>query len=181
MLLVVIAALSLVFNQFYIQQLVEQKNVLQQSRKKTEKVKMILTQENNLKKQISSFNKTKSKNKAFLTSNSPSTAASELQNVLKRLIATYSNSRILTMKPFPVVEHKDFSEASLEIRIKDIGHNGLKNVLYRIENHAPVMLVKELDIKRTQYRFKSVVKNQIKKDKLEAVIVVSGFYRELPR
>lgn len=162
----------------YLEQLISLNNEIELKKKKNAKINSILANEKGLRIKIQQQKNSNNKNKIFLTSNDSATAASDLQNYLKKLIATYSNAKILTIKPYPVLEHDEYSEASLEIRIKDIGHEGLHNVLYRIENNAPVLLIKELDIKLTQLRFKSVVTSKDKQEKLAVTMVVSGFYRE---
>ncbi|MCP3849232.1 MAG: hypothetical protein GY694_03175, partial [Gammaproteobacteria bacterium] len=98
----------------------------------------------------------------------------------KNLISRQSKARILAIKPYPVTKYDNYSETSLEIRFKDINHRDLHKVLFMIENRSPVLLIKELDIKRDQLKYKTVVDTKDAAAKLNVTMVVSGFYRELP-
>lgn len=161
----------------YLEQLSRLKSEIEFKKKSNAKIDSILAHEKDLKDKIERQRYANKKNVIFLTSSKSTTAASELQNDLKKLIATHSNAKILTIKPYPVVEYEHYSETSLEIRIKDISHEGLHNVLYRIENNAPVLQMKELDIKLTQLRYKSLVEQNSELENLAVTMVVSGFFR----
>lgn len=167
-----------IFDKFYIDHLISAQQQIELKQKKLVKVNSILAKEKELNKLIKQKNIKSQKNRLFLKNNIPSTASSELQNKLKKLIVAQSRARILTIKPYPVVEHDNYSETTLEIRMKDLKHQEIQKILYLIESEMPVLLIKELDIKRTQLRFKSVVKPKSNEEKLEVILVVSGFFKE---
>ena len=164
----------------YLDQLEILGSEIELKKKKNAKIDSILVDEKTLRTRIRQQQNLIRKNNIFLNSSDSTAAASELQNYIKKLIATNSKAKIQTIKPFPVFEHGNYSEASLEIRIRDIGHQGLQRILYMIENKSPVLLIKELDIKQTQLHFKSVVKPKDKEEKVSVTVVVSGFYRAKP-
>jgi len=164
----------------YLDQLLNFSYEMELMKKKNAKIDSILAEEKDLRDKITQQKYKNDKNKIFLNSNKSSTAASELQNYLKKLIAKNSKAKILAIKPFPIMEYDNYSEASLEIRIKDIVHKELHKVLFMIESKSPVLLIKELDIKRTQLQYKSLVNSKEKQPRLDVIIVVSGFFRELP-
>ncbi len=167
----------LLFSNIYLNQLFILDTDINLKLKKASKVESILSKEVELKAKISTQKKKLDKNKIFLTNSKPSTASTELQNKIKRLIASKSKAKILTIKPHPFVEFDNYTETSIEIRMKNIGHNGIKNIIYLIENSSPTLIIKELDIKRTQLRYKTLVKSKSSADKLEFILVVSAFFR----
>jgi len=168
------------FMQFvYLEKLLSLNNEIELKKKKNVKIDSILTGERDLREKIKHQKGINNKNKIFLNSKNSATAASELHNYLKRLIAKNSKAKILAIKPYPVLKYDNYSETSLEIRIKDIGHKELHKILFMIESKSPVLVIKELDIKRDQLKYKSVVKSKNSQAKLGVVMVVSGYYRDL--
>ncbi len=164
----------------YLEQLHNINYEIELKKKRNARVDSILASEKYFREIISQQKSINNKNKIFLNSKKSATAASELQNYLKRLIARHSKAKILAIKPYPVTNYDDYSETSLEIRIKDIGHKELHKVLFMIESRSPILLIKELDIKRDRLQYKSIVKLKDTAAKLTVTMVVSGFYRELP-
>jgi hypothetical protein len=180
-LLLIVLMVGYVFIKYvYLQQLNNLSLEIELKESKNAKVSSILANEKKLRNKISQQKIAINKNKIFLNSNKPVTATSELQNLIKNIIATHSAANILTIKPYPVRKHDDYSETSLEIRIKDIGHKELHKVLYMIESKAPLLFVNELDIRFTQRKYRSTSKSKKRLDRLGVIMVVSGFYRELP-
>lgn len=165
------------FSNIYLNQLFVLDTDINLKLKKISKVESILDKEAELKSKISIQKKKLDKNKIFLTNSKPSTASTELQNKIKNLIVSKSKAKILSIKTNPFVEFDHYTETSIEIRMKNIGHNGVKNIIYMIENSSPTLIIKELDIKRTQLRYKALVKTQGNVDKLEVILVVSAFFR----
>ncbi len=163
----------------YLEQLHNFNYEIELKKKRNARVDSILASENDLRSKIRQQKNINKKNKIFLNSKKPATAASELQNYLKQLISRQSKAKILAIKPYPVTKFDDYSETSLEIRIKDIDHKDLHKVLFMIENRKPVLLIKELDIKLGQLNLKSFVKSSGAAARLSVTMVVSGFYREL--
>ncbi len=164
----------------YVEKLRDFDLTLELKKKKSAKIDSILANESELREKIKQQNDINNRNKIFLNSKKPATAASELQNFLKTLISRQSKAKIIAIKPYPVTKYDNYSETSLEIRIKDINHQDLHKVLFMIENRSPALLIKELDIKRDQLQYKSVVESKDAAAKLNVTMVVSGFYRELP-
>jgi len=164
----------------YLEQLINLNHEMELMKKKNAKINSILASEKSLRDKIQQQKNTNNNNKVFLNSEKPPTAASELQNYLKKLIARNSKAKILAIKPYPVLKYDNYSETSLEIRLKDIGHKELYKILFFIESKSPVLLIKELDIKRNQLKYKSIVSSKDNQPKLDVTIVVSGFFRELP-
>lgn len=162
----------------YLEQLTRLSHDIELKKKKNGKIDSILVREKDIRVKINQRKSNIRRNKIFLTGGKAATAVSELQNKIKQLIAKNSKAKIQTIKPYPVLEYDDYAEASLEIRIKDIGHQGLHRVLYEIENHSPVLLIGELDIKLTQLRYTALVKEKEEPKKLAVTMVVSGFFRE---
>ena len=181
LLLVVFAAGYFAVRYLYLEQLFDFASEIEFKKKKIAKIESILNEEEDLDKKIKARKKMGGKNKVFLASYKHATAASELQNFLKRVIATHSNGKIVTIKPYPVIDHGNYSEASLEIRIRGIGHPGLHKVLYQIEANAPILLMKELDVKLNKLKYATLVKSKNSQEQLSVTMVVSGFYRELSR
>ena len=161
----------------YIDQLAEISKDLELVKVKNARVEQILGNEASLSKQFDTQRRLINREKLFLNGRSSEAASSELQNGLKRLITTHSRSKIQTIKPIPAVKMDDYSELSLEIRVRDLDHKGLQNLLYQIEAHSPVLVIKELDLKRTQLNYRPLVKQAGKKSGLEATFVVSGYFR----
>ncbi len=177
-LLVVLLTVFLLLNNVYVEMLVDMNNEVKLLNRKSAKIKSILAIENDLKEKVIQKKNIMKKGKLFLSNNNSTSAASELQNYLKKLITTYSNSKILTIKPYPVAQHDEYSEVSLEIRVKDITHKELQNVLYRIETKSPVLLVKELGIRKTKLQYKPLIKKSGNTDHLESIFVISGFFQD---
>lgn len=165
------------FKYVYINQIAVLIDEIEFTKKKTAKVNSIISNEKKLRQKIKIQKSNIQKNNIFLTNNDPATAASELQNYLKKLVATHSKAKILAIKPYPVLAHDEFFETTLEIRIKDISHKEIQKIIYFIEKRTPVLLLKELDIKRTQLRYKALVNSEKKQINLGLIMVVSGFFR----
>lgn len=181
LLLLVISGAYLLVQHVYLAQIKSLNSEIEFMKKKNAKIDSILSEEEDLDRKIKSRKKLSGKNKIFLVSSKHATAASELQNFLKRVIATHSKGKILTIKPYPVIEHDNYSEASLEIRIRGIGHQGLHKILYQIETNAPILVMKELDIKLNKLTYATLVKSKTEDQQLSVTMVVSGFYRDLSR
>ncbi len=169
---------GLVFAKYiYLNQITTFVDEIEFGKKKSAKVNTILADEKNLQRQIHQKKSQFKKDRIFLTNTNPANAASELQNYIKRLIATQSRAKILTIKPYPVLAHDDYYETSLEIRLKGIGHKDIQKILYMIESRSPVLLVKEIDIRRPQLQYKSLVPKETKEINFGVTMVVSGFFR----
>ena len=180
LLLIVLLGGYVFIKQVYLQQLSKLNYEIELKKKKNAKVNSILANEKELRDEIDQQKIAINKNIIFLNSNKPVTAASELQNYLKNIIGTHSNAKILTIKPYPAQEHADYSETSLEIRMKDIDHKELAKVLYVIESNDPLLFIKELDVKLIRRRFTSSVQSKNNRVKLGVIMVVNSFYRKLP-
>ena len=172
-----LSACFVFFNYLYLNQIQNSVKQIEFSKKKNAKIGTILTQQKQLQKEINQRRISIKSNRIFLINHNPANAASELQNYLKKLVATHSNAKILSIKPYPVLEHDGFYETSLELRLKGVEHKEIQKILYMIESRSPVVLVKEIDIKRAQIRFKTVLKQDKKKNVLGVNMVVSAFFR----
>jgi hypothetical protein len=168
----------LLFSNLYLSGLSELKSEIELSRKKTGKVDGILANEKKYQQEINKIKSEYKQSRNFLNSNQPSTASSEVQNKIKRIINSTSRAKIISLKPFPVIQHEGYSEVSVEIRMKDIGHKEIRKMLYAIESQLPLIIIKELDITRTQYSYKSILGAAAKdKNDLNVTLVASGFFR----
>jgi hypothetical protein len=165
------------WSRVYLDGLVQMESDIELNRKKAGRVSSILAKEAYYQKQIDESKRSYQKKRIFLQSGQASTASSELQNTVKQLINRYSHANILTIKPYPVVRHDDYSEVSVEIRMKDISHAEIQNVLYRIETQLPLILIKELEIVRAQLQYKALVPKTGYQNDLNLTLVVSGFFR----
>lgn len=163
----------------YLDQMVKLSHEIELQKRKNAKVDSILAGERELRIKINEQKSNIRRNKIFLSGRKSATAVSELQNKIKNLVSKNSKGKIQTIKPYPVLIYDDYSEASLEIRIKDISHQGLHRVLYEIESHSPVLLINELDIKLSQLRYSALVEEPDDSKKLAVTMVVSGFFRQL--
>ena len=167
-----------IFTNIYFEQLHVLDRSINLKKQKTAKLDSILSKEKELMAKINiQKNKLKS-SQIFLTNKIPSTASSELQNKIKRIISSQTRAKILTTKPYPSVKHENYTETSIEVRMKNIQHSGIQKILYKIENELPLLIIKELEIKRVQLRYKALVKSEGETDKLEVILVVSAFFRE---
>ena len=162
----------------YLEQMVKLSHEIELQKRKNAKVDSILAGERELRIKINEQKSNIRRNKIFLSGRKSATAVSELQNKIKNLVSKNSKGKIQTIKPYPVLIYDDYSEASLEIRIKDISHQGLHRVLYEIESHSPVLLINELDIKLSQLRYSALVEEKDENKKLAVTMVVSGFFRQ---
>lgn len=167
----------LLFNNVYLEGLMSIDKEIDLKLKKRDKIESILVKEKSLKEEINNYKKQIQKNKIFLSNNKASTASSELQNKLKRLISNQSKAKILTIKPYPVINHEGYSESSIELRMKGLGHVEVQNILYSIESGKPMLKIKELDIKRKRSRYKALINSKRNDKELEVTLVVSGYYR----
>ena len=61
--------------------------------------------------------------------------------------------------------------------MRGVKHNELKNILYQVESGFPLLMINRLDIKRSQLRYKPIIKMDNRADKLEVILVVSGFFQ----
>ena len=177
LLLAVVMGAYLLADRVYLSGLDQIKNEIEQKQRKSQKIVSILQKENEINAVIAQRQKSEKKQNIFLVSDKASTASSELQNKLKRLISTYSNAKILTIKPYPAVEHDRYMETSIEVRMRGVKHNELKNILYQVESGFPLLMINRLDIKRSQLRYKPIIKMDNRADKLEVILVVSGFFQ----
>ncbi len=165
------------FTNLYLDPLIELNDEITINKKKAAKVDSILANEKELKEKISNQKKLLDKYKIFLKNSKPATASSELQNKIKNLIVSYSKAKILTIKPFPLIKHEGYSETSIEIKLRKIKHEGLYKILYQIENNTPLLLITEIDIKKAQLRYKTLIKKQSAPVELDVTFMVSGFFR----
>ncbi len=147
------------------------------AKRKQAKIDSILAAEQDLMHQIAQQKSRLRKDQLFLVNSKPATAASELQNFIKNLVARHSRAKISTIKPYPVNEYDDYSETSLEIRLRDVNHEDLQRLLFQIENSTPVIVVKELDILVARRRYKAVTNAPKHKPGLGVTLVVSGFFK----
>jgi hypothetical protein len=162
----------------YLERLIEVGHEIELKKKKNAKINSILANEKDIRVKINQQKGNILRNKIFLSGGKAATAITELQNSIKLLVSKNSRARIETIKPYPVLQYDNYSEASLEIRIKDISHQGLLEVLYKIESNSPVLLINELNIKLSQVRYTTLVEEKEKTKKLAVTMVVSGFFRE---
>jgi hypothetical protein len=178
--LVVLLAISyLLFTNLYLSGLNELKSEIEINRKKAEKVDSILANEKLYQKKINEIKKKSSQAKNFLKSNQASTASSEIQNLIKGIISRNTKAKILTLKPYPAIQHEGYSEVSIEIRMREIGHEEIKNMLYKIESEQPLIIIKELEIGRAQQQYKSILgKTRSNENDLSITLVASAFYRD---
>ena len=169
-----------IFRYVYIEQLINLHQDIELKKRKNAKIDSILVRENELRIKINQQKSNIRSNRIFLSGAKSATAISELQNTVKVLIAKNSRAIVQTIKPYPVLKYEDYSEASIEIRVKDIGHQEIQRVLYSVESNSPVLLIKELDIKLTQLRYKALVEEEEEEKKLAVTMVISAFFREAP-
>ncbi len=178
-LLTLLAGGYLLVRYVYLEQLTSLSHELEVLKKKHAKIDSILVSEKELKKQIRELKVRTQKNKLFLNNKNSATAASELQNYIKRLVGTYSKAKISSIKPYPVKTYDDYSETSLEISLLEISHDDLHRLLYNIENNAPVVLVREIEIKLARRKYRPLVKSEVEPTRMGASMVVSSFFREV--
>ena len=168
----------LVLTNFYVKDLSQIENEISINRKKSGKVDAILSKEKFYQDKINQIRKEYSKNRIFLESRQPTSASSEIQNTVKRLINTNTRAKILTIKTFPVIQHEGYSEVSVEIRMKDINHSEIQKMLYQIESQLPLIIVNELDVIRTQLQYKALVSKSGDQNDLNITLVVSGYFKD---
>lgn len=146
--------------------------------KKTEKVDGILAREKFYQDEILKIKAKYKQSKNFLNSSQPSTASSEIQNKLKSIISRNTRAKILTVKPFPVVQHDGYSEVSVEIRMKSVNHEEIQKMLYLIENELPLIIIKDIDIARTSVAYKSILGQSKDASDMNMTFVASSFFRD---
>jgi hypothetical protein len=169
----------LLFTRLYLSGLDELKSEIQINTRKVEKVDSILANEKIYQKNINEIKNKYKQAGNFLNSNQSSTASSEIQNKIKSIISRNTKAKILTLKPYPVTRHEGYSEVSIEIRMRDIGHEEVKNMLYKIESELPLIIIKELEIGRAQQQYKSILgKTRSNENDLSITLVASAFYRD---
>lgn len=168
----------LLFTNVYLDGLREIESEINLNRRKTGKVDSILANEKAYQEKIKKIQREYSQSKQFLSNNQPSTASSELQNKIKKIINTQSKAKILTLKPYPVSRHDGYSEVSVEIRMKDVSHEEIQNMLYKIEGELPLIIIREIDITRTQVSYKSILGQRNDKRDLNITLVASGFFKD---
>ena len=177
LLLLVIFSGFFLFNYVYLNQITTYINEIELGQKKYAKINSIISNQKEFDRTLKQEKSKLHKNLIFLKNSNPATAASELQNYVKRIIAANSKAKVLTIKPYPVVDHDDYFETSLEIRLKAVSHNELQKLLYRIESNKPLLLVREVDVKRNRILFKSLIKNKDEKIQLNVNLIISGFFK----
>ncbi len=179
LLLLVLLTFSVLFffKYVYLSQITDFISEIELGQRKNAKVDSIISSQKELDRTIKQKKSQLQKNRIFLKNTNPATAASELQNYVKRIIAANSKAKVLTIKPYPVIDHNDYFETSLEIRLKDVGHTELLKLLYRLESKSPVLLVREISVKRNKLNYTPMIKNTEKKIDLNVNLIISGFFR----
>lgn len=162
----------------YLEELTGLFNELDLKKRKNAKIDSILANEKEIRARIKKQKSILARNRIFLGGRNPATAISELENYVKKLVTRHSDAKIQTIKPYPVEKFDDYAEASLEVRIREIGHQGLHKVLYQFESNSPVLLIKELDIRWAQIRYSELIASGEEQKKLAVTLVVSGFFRD---
>ncbi len=162
----------------YVEQLVAMNNELENARKKQSRINSILASEKEFKEKIQEFQNRVQSDQLFLNNRNAATAASELQNYVKKLVGRHSKAKISSIKPYPVKAYDEYSETSLEISLLGVSHDGLHALLYAIENNSPVVLVREIEVMLSRKRYRPMVKDQPTVTRMVATLVVSGFFRE---
>lgn len=179
---ILVLILSMVFvlvKEVYLESFSQVEADIDLNRKKAGRVASILGREDEYQKAIREYQRGKQSKRIFLKANNASTASSELQNSVKRLISRYSKAKIQTIKPYPVVQHDNYSEVVVEIRMRDITHAEMRDMLFQIESQLPLIMVSELEIVRTQLQYKSLVAKKGPKHALNATLVVNAYFRGL--
>jgi hypothetical protein len=176
--LLLLVSLVLVFiTEVYLDHFVQIEEEIDLNRKKAGRVDSILTKEAEYQKAILSYQRNKQSKQIFLKASNASTASSELQNKTKGLISRYTKAKIQTIKPYPVVQHDNYSEVAIEIRMRDITHSEVRDMLFQVESQLPLIMVSELEIVRTQLQYKSLVAKKGPQHSLNATMVLSAFFR----
>ena len=178
LLAVLMAAGIALFNAFYLSPLTGFVAERERETAKRQRVERILRQESAVRQQMAEFRRRTSE-QLFLASNKASAASSELQNLVKRLIESQTRSSILSLKPYPVEGHEGYNEVTIEVRVRGLGHEGLKRVLYGMESSRPLLQIRKLDIKRPSVNYSSVHTGEAD-NQLGAVFVISAFFRPDP-
>ena len=174
LLLLLIVAWKL-FDGYYLQRLQADIGQLQQELRKKQRVDAILARGKAVRA-LQERMAGQSVQALYLKQDGPSTAASALQKRIKALVESQSRARILTLKPYPAVEHEGFSEVAMEVRMKDLSHAGLQRILYGLESRTPLMVVKKINIKRTVQRYRPVVKPGKRDNQLTATLIVGAYF-----
>jgi hypothetical protein len=179
-LLVLLAGAYTVVGNFYLEELTALDQELALSKKKHAKIDAILVNEKQLRNQIEQFKGQVQKNRLFLSQDNPATAASELQNHVRKLIGANSKAKISAIKPYPAKVYDNYSETSFEIYLLDVSHSDLYRLLYSIESNVPLVLVRELEITVTRRRYKPLIETEEDPGNMNVTLVVSGFFRGQP-
>jgi hypothetical protein len=179
-LLVLLAGAYAMVRNYYLEQLTALHQELTLSKKKHAKIDAILVNEKHLGNQIRQFKGQVQKNRLFLNQDNPATAASELQNHVRKLISSNSRAKISAIKPYPAKVYDNYSETSFEIYLLDVSHSDLYRLLHSIESSVPIVLVRELEITVTRRRYKSIAKADEDPANMKVTLVVSGFFRGQP-
>ena len=177
-LLLLLLLVYVLFSSFYLDGLREIESETEILRKKTERVDSILAQEKFYQDEIQKVKKKYKQSKNFLNSSQPSTASSEIQNTLKSIISRNTRAKILTVKPFPVVQNDGYSEVSVEIRMKAVNHQEIQKMLYLIENELPLIIIKDIDITRASVAYKSILGQSKDASDMSMTFVASSFFRD---
>ncbi len=177
-LLMLLLLTYVLFSSFYLDGLREIESETEILRKKTQRVDSILAKEKLYQDEIQKVKKQYKQSKNFLNSSQPSTASSEIQNKLKSIISRNTQAKILTVKPFPVVQNDGYSEVSVEIRMKAVNHQEIQKMLYLIENELPLIIIKDIDITRTSVAYKSILAQSKDASDMNMTFVASSFFRD---
>ena len=172
----VLAAVAAVFARFYVEPLAGYMRDQEREIEKRRRVQGILSQEPVINRRMTEF-RARTRDVLFLSSGKSTAASSELQNLVKRMIKSQTRSSILSLKPYPVKSLDGYFEVTIEVRVKGLGHEGLKRVLYGMESSRPLLRVRKIDIKRPVLRYKSIVGSSETDNQLGVVIVVSAYFR----
>lgn len=175
---VLVLVLLLLFSNVYLDGLSEIDKEAELLRRKTDKVDGILAREKFYQQEIAKVKRQYSQARNFLNSTQPSTASSELQNKLKSIISRNTKAKILTVKPFPVVNSDGYSEVSVEIRMKQASHDDIHKMLYLIEKELPLIIIKDIDIAKTAAAYKSILGKVRDSGDMNMTFVASSFFRD---
>ena len=176
LLLGLLLALGYLFAGFYLQPLQSELEDRRRQAEKAQRVEAILAREGQIAETAQRL-QALGLNRLFLPEQSASTAASALQNRIKRLVTAQSGAKIQAIKPFPAEEKAGYAELSLEIRMIGLSHAGLQRVLHGIETSLPALVIKRISIKRAVNRYKPVVRPDNRDARLAVTLVVSGYFR----
>ncbi len=141
------------------------------------KYETILKKKGQLQKDISSLNlRFKETENSLLQGSNPSLAAAGLQEIINE-IASQSGISVSSVRVLPSSSVEMYTEIPIRIQTTG-GILGLKDFLYRIENHTKLLSIKETNI----YAPRSPVRRRGQKaseatGNLRTDLVISGFIR----